>query len=143
MGSCAIKAEHVVCHLKADTAPIMIFLCGWNDRLQLEIGKFADTLESVGNALLFSFQLRLIPEVLPRATTASRKVRTRRGLADRRRGDQATDLADIVARFRFEYARCNLIAGRGARDHYGFSQKPTNPVRTIGEPVYVECHRVF
>ena len=63
-------------------------------------------------------------------------------LAYRRWRNQASYLAHIIALLRFEDTHCDLIARGGVRHHYGFTRIPANPVRTVGEPVDIERHRI-
>src|SRR4029078_7512175 len=143
MGSCAKHPENVVRpHLKSNSAPIMIFIGCWHDRLQLEIGQFADTLKSISDALLLGAELSLIAEMPPGTTAAGGEVWTRRRLAEWRWRNQTSYLADIIAWLRFDNACCDLIARGGVRDHYGFTRMPGYPVRTVGQRVDIDSYRI-
>jgi hypothetical protein len=104
---------------------------GRNDRPELKIHQLADAAERVFDTSLFSFELSVIADVLPRTAAALAHIGTRRSLTHRRRMEQSSHLADSISFLRGNDMSRYPVAWGGVWDHDSLSLVATHTVRAV------------
>ena len=122
-------------HLKADAPAIMIGAWRGDDRSQIKTIEFADSAESVGDALLFGLELLWVTDMLPSAAAAVADVGAGRGLSQRRWFDDFYDFTEGIALFRFDNPRDQAVARSAMGNHDRLAFQAANAVRAVGKPV--------